>query len=333
MTLDFSGDLHPPVSDSSSSCFEEATEWFARLRSENCSDEERRLFESWRSRAPEHAAAYEQVMALWSDPALRSAATQAAALSRPFESTNPVARRVPFQVKPFALAATIAGVLILIGLGMDLPLRLASDYHTSTGERQVVQLSDGSVVTMNTRSAIGMAYDDRNRRVDLLAGEAFFQVAPDAQKAFVVSSYGITTRAVGTEFLVRHQADGIQVTVTEGVVELAPAHSGWAPIHVAAGKQIVVSTRGPEPARDVDVNRVTSWLRGRLVVEDARLGDVIEELRRYHSGTIQVWNRSVNEIRVSGSYNLADPMAVLLALTETLPVQMARVTDRVVVLF
>lgn len=333
MTLDTSDNPQPPVSNSLPSCSDEAIEWFARLRSEDCSDEERRLFESWRARGPDHAAAYEEVMALWNDPALRSAAAQAVGALRSFESPNPVVRRVPFQVKPITLVATIAGVLIAVGLGMDLPLRMASDYYTSTGERQIVHLSDGSIVTVNTRSAISTTYDQQNRRVDLLKGEAFFEVAPDTKKAFVVHSSEVTTRAVGTAFLVRQESGGIRVTVTEGAVEIAQVHSGGLPIHLAAGKQIVVSTRGPEQVRDVDVSRATSWLRGRLVVEDARLGDVIEELRRYHSGTIQVWNSSVNEIRVSGSYNLADPMAVLLALTETLPIQMARLTDRVVVLF
>lgn len=321
------------VPDSSSLLADQATEWFARIRSEDCSAEVRQAFESWRDRTSAHAAAYEKVVALWNDPALQSAARQAAHASIGIESNGPVGRRFPHWLKQTAIAATIAGLIVPIGLALDLPILLTSEFSTSPGERQVVRLSDGSVVTVNTRSAIGTAYDDRNRRVDLLKGEAFFQIAPDTTKAFVVLSHGITTRAVGTEFLVRQELDGVRVTVSEGVVELAPVHHGWTPVQVTAGKQIVVSSGGPGPVRDVSVGRATAWLRGRLVVEDVRLADVIEELHRYHSGAIVVWDSSINEIRVSGSYNLADPTAALRALTETLPVRMMRFTDHLVVLF
>ncbi len=322
-----------PESDHSSSLTGEAIEWFARLRSEDCSAEERCLFESWRNRTPAHAAAYDEVTAFWNDPALHSAATQAAGTSRSVASYDPNTRRSSSWLRWGAIAATLAGLMVLIGLALDLPLLLTSEFSTSPGERQVVQLSDGSIVTVNTRSAIRTAYDHQSRRVELLKGEAFFQVAPDSQKPFVVRSSEIATRAVGTAFLVRQEPAGVRVTVTEGVVELAPVHHGWAPVQITAGKQIVVSSGGPGPVRDVSVGRTTAWLRGRLVVEDARLADVIAELHRYHSGAIVVWDHSINEIRVSGSYNLADPTAVLLALTETLPIRMVRLTDHLVVLF
>lgn len=229
-------------------------------------------------------------------------------------------------------AAAVAGLLMIAGL-LDLPLRLGSDYWTATGERQVVLLPDHSTVTLNTRSAIDADFDGTARRIHLLKGEAFFQVVPDEQKAFVVESRQITTRAVGTAFLVREGPDGIGVTVTEGVVELAPSEPGWTPLQLTVGQQVAVGSKGPGPVRNIDPSHATAWLRGRLVVDDVRLADVIEELRRYHPGTIQVWNRAVNDIRVSGSYNLADPTAVLTTLAQTLPIRMARFTDRVVILF
>jgi len=325
--------LPPTVTDPASALSEEAIAWFARLRSERCSADERRAFESWRNQTPAHAAAYEEVSGLWDDPALRLAATKAVRASIGLERHAPVRRWSQSWLRYAAVAATIAGLVALVDLEIDIPLRLTSDYRTSTGEQQVVRLSDRSSVTLNTRSAIGSAFDDQTRRVNLLKGEAFFQVAPDKGKPFVVQSRLITTRAVGTEFLVREELDGIRVTVTEGVVELAPIQPVWPPIQLTAGQQVSVAPDGPGSVREVDLDQATAWLRGRLVVEDARLGDVIEELRRYHSGTIQVWNSAVNEIRVSGSYNITDPAAALLALAETLPVRMAQFTGRIVILF
>lgn len=334
MNLD-SDDEHvqPPTTDSTSSLSDQAIAWFARLRSEDCSAEERRTFDSWRNRTPAHAAAYEEVVALWDDPVLQSAAKRAAGASIRMESRRPDGRRSPLRLTQSAIAAMIAGLVVLTGLQLDLPVRLLSDHSTSTGEQRVVQLSDRSSVTLNAQSAIDEAFDESIRRVRLLKGEAFFQVAHDQHKPFVVDGGVVTAHAVGTAFVVRQEPDGIRVTVAEGIVELAPLRPAWPAMRVTAGQQVSVTTDRAGTVRKVDVKQATAWLRGRLVVEDARLGDVIEELRRYHPGTIQVWDRSLNEIRVSGSYTLTDPMAVLLALADTLPVRMARVTDHIVVLF
>lgn len=316
-----------------SSLSEEAIIWFTRLRSDHCSATERQSFECWRNRSPAHAAAFDEISAFWNDPALHAAAVETAQ-ARPYAQQRDRARRM-FWCRPgrLAAAAAVAGLVIAAGLQLDILLRLVSDYRTSTGERQVVQLSDHSTVTLNTRSAIDAEFDGTVRRVHLLRGEAFFQVYPDKRKAFVVDSRQVSTRAVGTEFLVREEPDGIRVTVAEGTVELAPIQPGWTPIQLTAGQQVAVAPAGPGPVRDIDLNHALAWLRGRLVVDDVRLGEVIDELRRYHPGTIQVWNRAVNDIRVSGSYNLADPTGVLTTLTQTLPIHMARFTDRVVILF
>ena len=317
-----------------SSLSEEAIAWFVRLRSEQCSDVERRAFDSWRTQSPAHATAFDEACALWNDPALVSAATQRAHASLIVHSSGRGSPGGSFRWPlRFAAAATVAGVLVAAGLQMDIPLLLTSDYTTSTGECQVVQLSDRSTVTLNTRSAISAEIDAASRRIHLLKGEAFFQVAHDPEKEFVVESRHLITRAVGTEFLVREELDGVRVTVTQGIVELAPAQPGWTPIRLSVGQQVSVGVKGPGPVREIDVASASAWLRGRLVVDDARLGDVLDELRRYYPGTIQIWNSSVNDIRVSGSYNLTDPAGVFTTLAQTLPVRMARITDRVVIFF
>lgn len=325
--------IDQPVAGQESLLSEEAMAWFARLRSERCSDDERQVFESWRTKSPAHALAFDEACALWDDPALRGAAFEAAHASGHVARPGTTHARSPRRLTRFALAASVAGLLIIVGLQLEIPLRLASDYRTSTGEQQVVRLPDQSTVTLNTRSAMSAEFDAMSRRVHLLKGEAFFQVAHDKQKAFVVDSRRITTRAVGTAFLVREEPDGVRVTVTEGVVELAPSRPGWLPVQLTAGQQVSVGSAGPGSVLAADLDQATAWLRGRLMVDDARLGDVLDDLRRYHSGTIQVWNSSVNDIRVSGSYNLADPARVLTTLAHTLPVRMASITDRIIILF
>lgn len=321
------------VSDQEASLSEEAFGWFTRLRSEQCSAEERQAFEAWRRRSPAHALAFDEACALWDDPALQGAASEAARVSGQGAWPETTHARAPRRRWRIALAASVAGLLIAAGAQLEIPLRLASDYRTPTGTRQIVHLPDHSTVTLNAQSAIAVTFDGAVRRVNLLKGEALFQVAPDKAKAFVVESRETTTRAVGTAFLVREEPDGSRVVVTEGVVELAPVRPGWAPIQLAAGQQAALGPHGPGLVRDVDLKQATAWVRGRLVADNERLADVVAELRRYYPGTIHVWSRAAGEIRVSGSYSLDDPAGVLASLVRTLPVRMVRVTDRAVILF
>lgn len=311
----------------------EAAAWFARLRAEGCTTDERRACEAWQAQSPDHAAAFEEIRALWDDPSLRAACERVCA---PPDGPRGLPRRSR-GARPraawLALAASVAGLATLAGWQLDIPERVMADYRTAMGERRVVQLSDHSAVTLNSHSAIDEAFDARTRRVHLLKGEAFFEVAHDRQKPFVVESRHIAVRAVGTAFVVREEPDGIRVTVAEGVVELAPVRAGWAPLRLTAGQQVGVSAHGPGLVREADVTQAMAWLRGRLVVDGARLADVLEELRRYYPGTIQVWSPAIGDLRVSGSYSLDDPAGVLDSLVRTFPVRMVRFTDHAVILF
>lgn len=325
--------ITPALSNQEASLSEEAFGWFTRLRSAQCSAEERQAFEAWRLQSPAHALAFDEACALWDDPALRGAASEAARVYGQGVWPETTQARTPRRWWRIVLAASVAGLVIAAGVQLEIPLRLASDYRTPTGTRQIVHLPDQSIVTLNAQSAIAVIFDGTVRRVNLLKGEALFQVAPDKAKAFVVESRGTTTRAVGTAFLVREEPGGSRVAVTEGVVELTPVRPGWAPIQLTAGQQVALGPHGPGLVHDVDSKQATAWLRGRLVVDNERLADVVAELRRYYPGTIQVWSRAVGEIRVSGSYSLDDPAGVLASLVRTLPVRMVRFTDHAVILF
>jgi len=302
----------------------QAAAWFARLRSERTSPEERQAFEEWRRQSPSHARAYDEVCGLWNDPSLKAAAIQ----------TSQAGRTAPFRkrAKWLLQAAAVAALVSAVGLQLELTTRLKADHRTVTGERLVVNLPDQSTVTLNTHSAIATEFDGTERRIHLLKGEALFQVEPDNKKPFVVDNQAILARAVGTQFLVREEPNGIRLTVVEGLVELTPDRPGWAPVRVTPGQQVAVDGNGPGPLHDIDAQAATAWVRGRLVFDNAPLGEVVEELRRYYPGVILLWNSKISSLRVSGSYTLTDPAAVLNTLAQTLPLRIARITDHIVVL-
>jgi len=332
--------MAPSDSDSDIDCFgsgttidEQATAWFVRLRSGSLSEKDRQAFESWLRQSQAHARAFDEACRLWDDEALKRAAISAANMA----AVSPVPQhRTSSRTGPFwrwgAAAVACAAVVVTV-YQLDIVVRLSADHRTVTGEQLEIQLPDHSTATLNTRSAIAVHFDGTSRKVRLLDGEAFFQVEPDRDRPFMVEGQQIFSRAVGTKFLVRRQPKAVSVTVVEGVVELAPARGGWKPVRLTAGRQATADIHTAGPVREVDLSAETAWLRGRLVFENARLSDVIDEIRRYHNGVIVVWNPTIGDIRVSGSYTLNDLDGILTTLAQTLPIRMARIGNHVAALF
>lgn len=312
---------------------EQATAWFVRLRSGSLSEEERRAFESWRQQSQAHALAFDEVRRLWDDEALKAAAAAAAGMG----DVSPVPqRRIPPRNRPFWRWGAVAAACVLVVIvtyQLDIVVRLTADHRTAIGEQLEIQLPDRSTATLNTRSAIAINFDGTSRKIRLLDGEAFFQVEPDRDRPFVVEGQQILSRAVGTKFLVRRQPKDIRVTVVEGMVELAPAAGEWKPIQLTAGRQATADTHAAGSVREVNLPTETAWLRGRLVFENAKLSEVIDEIRRYHKGVIVIWSPTIGDIRVSGSYTLNDLDEILTTLAQTLPIRMARLGNRVAALF
>ena len=308
---------------------EQAIAWFARLRSDQISDSDWRGFREWLGRHPDHQSEYDRIVALWNEPEL-SLAVQKTANRMLSESLLPAApRRMP-RMK-YALVSV--GLLILF-FGFMLPdvlIALEADYSTATGERKVVELSDGSTLTLNTNSAVAVLYSESRRGIRLLKGEAFFSVEKDANRPFVVESASFSARAVGTRYRVRRDGDEVRVDVLEGEVEV----SGPAlPALLVTRNQEARFGRNPRNALPTTHNPAASaWLQGRLVLTDVRLADALSEISRYQNGLIRIVNPTLQDLRVSGSFDLSDPIAILETLDQTLPIEILRFTDRMILVY
>lgn len=309
----------------------EAVAWVIRLCDHGLSPEERRAFDVWHEQSPAHALMFRKVSTVWDSPDLRAAA-EAAVQADPssFKARTTVRRRWSIP------AAACVILLTVVAVHRDVMARWRADYRTEVGERRTVELPDRSIVTLNTESAIALSFDDSIRRIRLLKGEALFNVRHDPAHLFIVESADTTTRAVGTAFVVRAEPDGDQVIVIEGAVEVDAINAGreaHPPAIATSGSRIdVMQGRVGEPY-SVDVSAASAWARGRLVVNGVPFAQVIDELRRYYPGTIVLWNHAIDELQVTGTYNLEDPARVLSLLTQTLPIRQVSLTDRIVILF
>lgn len=231
-----------------------------------------------------------------------------------------------------ALAASLA--LVMIGAVNDWPTRWQADAMTATGEQRTLAMPDGSRILLNTQSAVAFDYTPGRRTVRLLKGEAAFTVAPDRARPFTVEAGGDSTTALGTRFLVRALDGATQVSVTEHRVRVAFPPAQGRTADVGEGQSIRYGgERGlgtPETGKVADAD---AWTQGFLTFENRPLSEVVAELGRYHSGYLQVIGQDVRARRVSGVFNIHDPVGAIAKLQASLGLKSARLTDRLIFIY
>lgn len=315
------------VADPERDLLREATEWFARFDAEDFTDEERRRLEIWRRLSPAHDEAFERICRTW------AATDLAAALEFAPPGDVPTRQRLHRRHRTWWLAA--ATLLLIAGwwaLGSDFLIALRADYATATGEQRTIRLPDQSSVVLNTNTALVSHVDGTNRLIRLLKGEALFQVQADATRPFIVEHAGHRVQVLGTEFIVRERQESTTITVVHGTVQVTNTTPSSSAIRLTTGQRMSIGSDGPGPVSQVEASDATAWTRRRLVVSDQPLSEVVEEMQRYHSGSIVIWNPSARGIRVTGIYDLTNTPETLKVLAKTLPIHMDRLTDRLIIL-
>jgi transmembrane sensor len=298
----------------------EAEHWFARLRSEECSAVERMAFRQWHAQ-PQHASAYAATEALWEEAQHAQSHPEIERLMREvLEQTQPatVARR-RWQM-PAALAASVAVIAVALSALLLWPAP-GDVYQTALGERRTVTLDDGSVVTLNTETKLRVRFRADSRALELIRGEALFDVAHDAQRPFLVSAGDSRVRALGTRFQVRRDNDEqIKVVLLEGRVEVAREEVGDR-LEMAPGEQVSFTKPDrPMTRRAIDPEAALSWTSGRLVFRATPLVEAVAEVNRYAKTKIRLADDSLSQLRISGTFVTGDSELLARALETDMPV-------------
>jgi transmembrane sensor len=211
-------------------------------------------------------------------------------------------------------------------------------YQTGIGETSTLTLADGSTVTLNARSRIEVSVSDRQRRVDLHDGQAFFKVARDGEHPFVVGVADRDVTALGTAFDVRLDSTSVRVTLLEGKVRIsqdplvaraASQNAGrrqTEPRFLSPGQQFVAElpARTEPVVRDVDVSKAVSWRDGRVFLENLTLAAAVAEMNRYSTIQITVADTQIANLRVNGMFRAGEQEAFITALQEYFPITTRR---------
>jgi len=199
-------------------------------------------------------------------------------------------------------------------------------YATELAQSRRIVLSDGSVVTLGARSAIAVRFTGAERRVVLQGGEAFFEIAHQAARPFLVEAGASLVRDIGTKFDVKLGAGTMHVSVQEGQVQISPAaRADTAEAMLRAGQHAEIAlARVDEDRARIAVlpsQAAGAWREGRLVYDNARLADLIADVNRYYAPGVRLAAPEVGELRITASFRTNEIPAFMNALSATLPVK------------
>lgn len=321
-----------------------AAQWLARQDSGNWTATDQAALDQWLEESTAHTVAYVRLEAAWARadryqvlgagvPAGKIPTPEEFNLSAFFSGGSP--RR--FRRSIPTLRALAASIVVVLGVAAAWSLWPSSgpDYTTPVGGTASVSVADGSHVVLNTDSAIRVSLSDTERRVQLDRGEAYFEVAKDPARPFVVSAGNKRVVAVGTKFSVRRLGNDIRVLVTEGKVRVdeEPTLAG-APESlslVAAGN--IASTRDGsilvQHESLAEVEESLSWRSGYLTFHEDTLRDAVAEFNRYNSRKIVIEDPAVGAIRLSGKFRANEYEAFVRLLEGGFPIRARRVDQQI----
>ncbi|WP_395678314.1 FecR family protein [Inquilinus sp.] len=306
-----------------------AATWLVRRQAGPLSPADETAFRSWIAADSRHAEALGEAEALWrqlEEPGRRLAGRFAAV--RPRRRGRLAALLRPLVALP-ALGAAVCTALALWVFAPTAIVDLAADAVTARGEIRDLALPDGSVLHLAADSAVGLDFGDGRRRVELRRGEAFFEIRPGLSAPFTVAAGDARIRVVGTRFNVGRFGEDAEVTVAEGVVEVA---AGSATVRLTAGQQVAAENGALSAVRTVDPADASAWMHGRLVFHRQPLAHVVAALQRQGPGRILLSGDRLAQMRVSGTFPAGDPDGALAALSGSLGLGLSTVTPWVRIL-
>lgn len=310
-----------PSSPLQSDAHEQAAAWLARRHNGEHSADEQRVFLVWLNANTENRQAFAETEALWENlRGLDGVAGRQLAEARAFlagKCRRPALRRL----------AAAAAVLLLAGLTWHLdPLSSLDDqtYRTAQGQIRTIDLADGSRLELDTAAEARVHYSRREREIHLVGGRAVFTVAHGDPRPFEVFAGPVKVLDIGTQFDVRHRADGVVVAVLDGEVETT-GKTNAEPLALRRGQQIGYTPDGTAgPVQVVDIATYAAWREGKLVFQARPLREVLEELGRYQPASLTVAAPGILETKVSGIFPVGNLPQAMQTIAATLPVRIAR---------
>ena len=301
-----------------------AIDWMVKLQSGAATEQEREACRRWRAEEARHELAWQRLQAL-SERVCGLPSALAHGSIGASDTRHRHNRR--FAVKTLCVAMG-AGMAAAAGSELVPWRALMADYSTSAGEHRRVVLADGTVVELNTATAVDAVYDEQRRLLRLHRGEVLVTTAHENNRAYrplLVQTRLGQARALGTRFQVRDSEAGMRVAVFEGAVAFQPAGTS-ASIRIDAGRQGLFNRQGLAGSLSPAAEETLAWTDGVIVADRMPLGELVAELDRNMPGKLRC-DPAIAGLTISGVFPLDQPARILAAIVRTLPVQIDTFTS------
>lgn len=302
-----------------------ASEWMVALLEAPDDPDIRRRFEAWLSADPAHVID-------WNEASATIAALDDLRQERSERTKAPVpAPRRRGRWAALGVVTAIAAAMAIAAPG--LMMRIQADHWTSVAEQRTVTLPDGSSVQLAPETAIDVAFDHRHRLVRLLKGEALFTVLHQSERPFSVEADGVEVLDIGTAFDVRRRTGSVDVAVLEGAIEVTSPRSAPAVRErLQAGDWMRAVADKPAERGRMPVEEVAAWTRKRLVVKNQPVAEIVDALRPYFDGFIFVRDETIARERLTGVYDLSNPVEAVRAIARAQGASVVQVSPWILIL-
>jgi transmembrane sensor len=285
---------------------EDAADFLVLLESGSANAEDRARLQRWREQSTHHEQTWQKAQGLRQRFAGLPPELAMASLDRPDSGRRSVLKR-----------ALIVAALLPAGwlLAQQPPVAAwRADLRTASGERRDLRLPDGSLLQLDTATALNMDLEQGRRMLSLIEGEMALNMASDVPAMTIKTAQGLVL-ANSAELCIRQRGQSCQVSVWRGMVELTPLHGQS--MRLQAGQRATMGSDAITSVQPFDT-RQPGWRQGVLSVENQPLGRFLEELSRYRPGILR-WEPALESLRVTGTFRLDDTDKILFLLAATLP--------------
>lgn len=291
---------------------EDAIQWLALLNSPQLTAEQEKAFFTWLALSPVNQAAYVKAEQLWQ---------RGAVLGQVKDAPQQTGWSIPAW-QGWAVACSFLAIVCWTFFAYIDAGSQHYRYQTAKGEQQEQLLDDGSHIALNTDTIVEITFDKKQRRIELLQGEVFFDVKKEDRPFDVVTQFGMV-RVLGTHFSVHRTVSDVQVTVVEGQVGLGAqpvAAEQFIPAAILQANQRLTLARALEgdAPEVVDPRSALAWRKKQLVFKGQTLQVVIDELNRYLPNPIQLADPTLGHMEITAVIQLSDPQSSLRALAQSL---------------
>ena len=315
----------PPMDDliEIPSADEQAHQWKVLLTSDDAGDRDRARFERWLSLDVDHQRAWQETELLWQQS---SKLEKLGKIHFPRDNSPSRSNRPWSQIGTgLALAASL-----LLAIGLWLPNTTNEEpgvsYRSELASSREIHLPDGSVITLGADSEIELHLSEQQRQVSLVRGEAFFDVAKDSRRPFLVNMDTTQVQVLGTRFNVNRLQERAKISVQSGLVAVTHKQS-QKQVELTPGERVISSAQGLGDVSLQDASKSGAWREGLRLYFDAPLTDVVEDFNRYSQRPLKLENPELGQLSLTAVFPTDNIDAMVNSLSDVLPLAITEQQD------